>query len=521
VLRTLCAAVCGLLLAFAFPPHGIWPLSVLAVAGLSLLTYGRSWKRGLWIGFVFGLVFDLVLLYWLNDSIGTDAWLVLSPVEALYFGLMGAGLALVARLRWWPLWTACLWVAQEAARGRWPLGGFPWGRLAFTNAEAPFAPLASLGGEPLVTFAVALCGALVAAAVPAVRRARIGWAAVTIVGAAAVAAAGQAVPLATAGQSGPKGPATARIAIIQGNVPHAGMDFLGRPMQVLQNHVSGTEKLATQVQLGTAPKPDLVVWPENASDADPYSDPAVHVAIDAAAKSIDAPILVGALVDGSDGRLYNESVVWDPATGPGAAYAKRHLVPFGEYVPFRSLLSSWITELRRIGHDFTPGTASPVLRAGGVTVGEAMCFEVAYDGSVHQAVADGGRVLVIPTNNATYERTDQPGQQWTIARMRAIETGRSVVVSATSGISGVIRPDGSVQSQTALATAAQLDESVALRDSPTLADRVGAVPEWVLTGLGVLAAGWAGARALRRRRAAGAARSAGRASAEPGAPAPR
>ncbi|WP_370115417.1 apolipoprotein N-acyltransferase [Streptacidiphilus sp. MAP12-33] len=504
--RSALAALCGIALALSFPSAGVWPLSVLAVAGLSLLTYGRTARQGAWTGFVFGLVFMLWLLTWI-DVIGYDAWALLSVAEAAFVALMGAGLAVVSRLRFWPLWTACLWVAQEWARDRVPLGGFPWGRLAFANTSSPFTPLASLGGAPLVSFAVALSGALLAAAVLVLRtregRAtglRVGIA--SGVGAVAAGLVGYAIPLPTAGTTA-GGPASAQIAVIQGNVPHAGMDFLGRPMQVLQNHVQATVNLMSKVEAGKAPRPDLVIWPENSSDVNPYTTPEAYDAIQATAHLAGVPMLVGALVDGPDAQhVLNEGIVWDPVKGPGAHYTKQHPVPFGEYVPFRSILMKYITRLQRVARDFYPGDRTGILQVGPAKVGDVICFEVAYDGIVHDAVAKGGRVLVVQTNNATYEHTDQPDQQFAMSRLRAIEHGRAVVIAATSGISAVIAPDGSVVARTQLATQAELDVKVPLRDGLTLADRVGAGPEWALSFVGLGAVGFA-VWTRRRRKASG------------------
>jgi apolipoprotein N-acyltransferase len=501
--RTAAAAALGSLLALAFPPYGVWPLSVLAVAGLSLLTRGRGARQAAWTGFAFGLPFMLWLLFWLN-VIGWDAWSVLSVVEALYLALMAAGLALVSRLRWWPLWSACLWVTQEWVRDRVPLGGFPWGRLAFANTSSPFTPLAALGGAPLVTFAVALSGTLLAAAAlaayGAVRRSGP-WAvpAALLAGAVASGAAGYAVPLPTTGQASAKGPAYAEVALIQGNVPHAGMDFLGRPLQVLENHVRVTDQLMAEVAQGKAPRPQLVIWPENSSDEDPFADPETYALIDQAVKTAGVPVLVGALVSADEQHVYNEGIVWDPRTGPGAHYTKQHPVPFGEYVPFRSILSKYITRLQRVARDFKPGDRTGILSVGPARIGDVICFEVAYDGIVHDSVAKGGRVLVVQTNNATYERTDQPDQQFAMSRLRAIETGRSVMIAATSGISGVIAPDGKVVAATGLATAAAVEERVPLRDQLTIADRVGAAPEWALALVGLGACAGAMLRARRGR----------------------
>jgi apolipoprotein N-acyltransferase len=506
--RTVLAVACGVLLALSFPPYGLWPLSVLAVAGLSLLTHGRTARQAAWTGFVFGAPFLLWLLFWLN-VVGLDAWLLLALFESLFVAAMAAGQALTSRLRAWPLWTACLWVAQEWARDRVPLGGFPWGRLAFANTSSPFTPLAAIGGAPLVTFAVALSGALLAAALIAGRRregSRWGVRAGSSAALALICAViGFTVPLPTGGQT-THGPASAEFAVIQGNVPHAGMNFLGRPMEVLENHVAETDKLAAAVEAGRAPRPDLVIWPENSSDVDPFQTPAAFDLIQQTAERIGVPILVGALVNGPDvNHVQNEGIVWSPATGPGAHYTKQHPVPFGEYVPYRSLLTPYISELKRIPVDFYAGKTTGILQVGPARVGDVICFEVAYDGIVHDAIAKGGRVLVVQTNNATYERTGQPDQQFAMSRLRAVEHGRAVVIASTSGISAIIAPDGSVVERTQLATAAELEARVPLRDTLTLSDRVGAAPEWIMAIAGLLACAFALFAARRNRRASTAA----------------
>ncbi|MFD9130152.1 apolipoprotein N-acyltransferase [Kitasatospora sp. NPDC059571] len=497
--RTGLAVLAGLLFAAAFPPYDVWPLSVAAVAALSLLTRGRTLRQGAWTGFAFGLPFFLGLLSWLR-VVGWDATVGLSVIEALFIAALGAGLAAVSRLRSWPLWSACLWVTQEWARDRLPLGGFPWGRLAFANTASPFTPLAALGGAPLVTFAVALSGTLLAWAVLRLRGPRRAprAAALACLGAVAALLAGLLVPVAT------KGDSELKVALVQGNVPHPGMDFLGRPMQVLDNHATETEKLAADIAAGRAPKPDVVIWPENASDLDPFSDPAAYVRIDQAVKAVGVPTLVGALVDGPDAQhVQNEGIVWSPTTGPGASYTKQHPVPFGEYVPFRSELSKVITRLQRVARDFYPGDHNGVMQLGPARIGDVICFEVAYDEIVRDTVDDGGRVLVVQTNNATYNRTGQTQQQLAMSRLRAVEHGRAVLIAATSGISAVIAPDGSVVTQTKELTPAVINATVPLRGERTVADRVGAGPEWALALAGLLACGAVGAGAVRRRRSGG------------------
>ncbi|WP_431047369.1 apolipoprotein N-acyltransferase [Streptomyces sp. P1-3] len=490
--RSALAAAAGLALGLAFPPYDLWPLSLAAVAALSLLTRGRTARQGAWTGFAFGLPFLVLLLKWLN-VVGWDAVVGLSLIEALFFLPLGAGLALTSRLPLWPLWAACLWVAEECVRDRAPFGGFPWGRLAFANTGSPYTPLAALGGAPLVTFAVALTGALLAAVGLAAwraraggdgkRRGRVALGAAGAMGlAAAVTAAGYAVPVPTDADD------TVDIAIIQGNVQKPGMDFLGRPLKILNNHVEATLRLAEDVDEGRIKRPDLVIWPENASDLDPFKYRQAYNRIDKAVRAIGVPVLVGALVDHPTKRGYveNQGIVWDPKTGPGASYTKQHPVPFGEYVPFREQLSKVISRLDRVPRDFYPGDHTGVLQVGPARLGDVICFEVAYDGIVRDTVNAGARALVIQTNNATYGRSGQPEQQLVMSRLRAIEHGRAVVTAAPSGISAVVAPDGTIEQRTKEFTQDVLTAQIPLRDDITVADRVGAAPEWVLAMVGVL-----------------------------------
>ena len=132
---------------------------------------GSGVRSGLWLGLVFGLAFFVPLLSWTGIYVGPLPWLALAGWEALHLALLGGATALTSRLPLWPLWTAALWVADEALRGRFVLGGFPWGRLGFSQTEGPLLSLAAYGGVPLVSFAVALTGALLAAAALALHRA--------------------------------------------------------------------------------------------------------------------------------------------------------------------------------------------------------------------------------------------------------------------------------------------------------------------------------------------------------------
>jgi apolipoprotein N-acyltransferase len=214
--------------------------------------------------------------------------------------------------------------------------------------------------------------------------------------------------------------------------------------------VRETHRLAADVRAGRVPQPDVVVWPENASDVDPFLDPSAAASIQAAVDDVDAPVVVGAVTSGpGPDDVQGTGVVWRPGAGPGDRYAKRRLVPFGEWVPFRTALTPLVPLLEEeIPRDFVPGDGPGVLSTGPVVVGAVMCFEIAYDSAVRAVAGAGVDVLAVQTNNATYMGSGQLEQQWAITRLRAVETGRAVAVAATTGISGVIAPDGSVMRRT-------------------------------------------------------------------------
>jgi len=525
--RLLLAVAAGLLLTRAFPGHDQWALAAPATALLALSLKGSSARAGAITGLAFGLAAFVPLLSWSGVYVGQGPWLLLALSQAAFVVVFGALAAPALRLRAWPLWYAALWVAVEAARGRVPFGGFPWARLAFSQADAPTLALASLGGAPLVTFAVALAGGLLAAAVlaltgparDAARRgpgpARRAAGALACVGLAAAVTAGPLlVPRPTAGQSRDGGPTSIRVALVQGDVKRG----LTRdsPEQVLRNHVAATDQLAADIDAGRTPRPDVVLWPEDSSDLDPLVQPLARALVSGAVRRVGAPIVVGAILDGSgDADVVepgqpvrrNAMVVWTaagPVAGPDGLYVKRRIVPFGEYIPFRSLARRVSSAVDLVSVDMTPGDRVGALHAGPAVLGPAICFEVAFDGVLRDGVRAGADLLAVPTNNSTFGYTDESVQQLAMSRLRAVEHGRAVLHASTVGVSAIVTPDGVAHGRTALFTRAVVTGEVPLRTSVTVSDRVGAWPEAALSVVGVLA-GLAGVilGARRRRRATG------------------
>ncbi len=488
--RALAAGLAGCAVGLAFPPYNqIWLMPV-GVAGLLLLTRRQRAWAGLGYGWAFGAGFMLVLMPWLQ-VIGYDAWVALAVVEGFFYAVMGMSWAWLSWYRWWPAAAAASWVGAELLRGSVPFGGLPWGRLAFGLADTPFDRYGRLGGTALVSFLAVLVVALVVDAV-LLRNVSLGaWRGGVAGGLVLVSLV---LPV---GLAGPAGDVT--VAAVQGNVPGDGMTAFAERRAVLDNHAAATTALATRVRAGQAVRPDFAIWPENSTDLDPFRNHSAYAEIDRAVRALGVPVLVGAVLSGPDAtHVQNAGIVWSPSTGPGERYVKQHLVPFGEYIPFRSVLSRLVTRLDQIPKDFAPGSTDGVLTIGSTPIGDLMCFEVAYDGLVRSLVGDGGQLIVVQTNNATYAGTGQLAQQFAISRYRAVESGRQVVVASTDGISGFLSAAGEVLARSSVHTQVVLERQVALATGETWGVRLGGWTDLLLS-LAALALTLVAALGRRRR----------------------
>lgn len=496
----------GVLTWTAFPDLGWW---FAAAPGVGLLFWAMRRDSARWnalLGLIWGIAFFLPLITWADDAVGPVPWVALSVAEAGFVALFGAAWSWARRGEavWRNAWLqvivfAVLWVGIEELRSAVPFGGFPWGRLAFSQSDAPLIALARIGGAPLVSLLVAGAGALLALTWSAAKRFSLVGVLTRVGAAVAVVLVGLLVPMPTQAEDG-----TLRVAAIQGNVSKPGLDAFDNRREVLDNHLNGTTAVADQVGAGGV---DLVLWPENGTDIDPQADPQVWADIDAAAQAVGAPILVGTVEypADSDGR-YNTALLWQPGVGPVARYSKQHPAPFAEYIPIRELVRPFSSAVDLVTRDMIPGTEPGVLpmestRLGRtVTIGDVICFEVAYDALVRESVTEGAEFLVVQTNNASFGWSAESTQQLAMSRFRAVEHGRATVQVSTVGVSAAIAPNGAVSRSSDLFTADQLIASLPLRQSLTPATRMGPWPAWILGGLGVVmvGAGMAGARRVRR-----------------------
>ena len=519
----LAALAGGLGLAAAFPPLGIWPLAVVGPALLAVALWQRSLRGSFLVGLIFGLAYFVPLLSWVVN-VAWYAWAGLAGADTVLFAVLTLGQRLLLRLRPWPLAVGVWWVAAESLRDRWPFGGFPWGRLAMSQAGAPTVNWVAVGGPYLLTFLLALTGACLAwlilgstggavagravtsravTSLGALRRRAVPLAGLIV--AAGVAVAGALLPV----DGGAPGTPTAEVAAIQGNVPHArNLPDLLREDTVTTNHADVTLRLASRIQAGHEPAPNLVIWPENSTDQDPRLNPFIYSLISNAVNRIDRPVLVGAVLQNP---VRNAGLLWLPHHGPAGAYIKRQLVPFGEVIPFRSLLDTFTSLPSLQPVNFTPGHKAVVFHIGKIRLGDVICYEVGFDGLVSSEVAAGANLLTVQTNDADFELDGQTGetlQQLAMARVRAVEHDRAVVVASTTGVSAIIAPNGNLLARTTLWRPASVEARVPLRTVTTLADRLGGWPEVILTGSAIAALAWviggvlAGAALARRRRTA-------------------
>lgn len=467
-----------------FPDRDLWPLTFVGIALVLVSAVGRRPRSALLLGFVSGLAFYLVHIEWASLFLGPIPMTALSVLESLFVAL---GVLLVAlAYRWcarlWPdargrllllpAIIAGLWTAREAVTSTFPYGGFAWGRVALSQSQSPFADLFPWLGVSGVSFVMV---ALVALAIEAVRFGAVGRMIRLVVVVAAVTAAlvVPAFPVAITG--------TSTIAAVQGNGKAAYFDTREQG-DLLTAQFEATEPLFEQdLDL------DMVVWPEGASDINPLESVYAARAFDYVSTQLDAPLVAGAITE-RDGKIYNTSLLWEAGEGAVDYYDKKHPIPFGEYVPDREFWEPFAPDLiGMIAREYTPGTTDTVFDINGTVAGINICFDISDDAVMTAAVRDGAEVLLAQTNNADFGQTDESVQQLAIARIRAIELGRSVVNISTVGTSAIIAPDGSTIEQLDTYTADTMVADVPLSSTVTPASLAGRGIEWFVSGLGLAA----------------------------------
>jgi apolipoprotein N-acyltransferase len=472
------AVASGLLLALAYPPLDLGPLALVALVPLLWTWHDAGPGRAALFGFVAGVVFFGITLAW-TSNVGLAAAVALTLAQAAYWGLAGAIVAGLGRLGVRAPWcTAAAWVVVEAARGRFPLGGMPWAEAGMALHDvSPARALATFGGVPLVSFLVVALNAFLLDAVLA-GRARAPRA--LVAAGAGILAVVVATGAAVAWRFEPTPTGEVRYALIQGN----DQDRRLTQAEIDSNYLTNKHlALAGELQGDY----DLIVFPESALETDPEADPALHQRITQIAREHDSSVLVNALADGPDGRLFNTNRLYDPDGELVGSYSKQHLVPFGEYVPWGGWPRDVVPALAaQVPRDMTPGDETVVLDLPGHRLGTVICFESAFSPLVRSSVRGGADLLVVTTNNRSYRRSALSSQHLATSQMRAAETARPVLHTAVSGITGVIDASGRVVQTNPLFENAVVEGRVTAMTGDTPFVRYG---EWVVWGSVVVLVG--------------------------------
>lgn len=509
--RLLLAALGGLALLLAFPGYDLWPLAVVGPLALALATAGTRPVTGLLAGFLLGLTWYTPMFTWAGTYAGPWPWLAMSIASALYPAALGGLLALLQRggsVR--PVVGAAAWVLMEYARSVTPFGGFPWGRLAFSQGDSPMLGAVAWVSVLGLGLLVALVGGVLARAVQLAVRARPGGSDGRLIRALGLGALAVTLVLAPLLVPRPTDGETVRVAAVQGELPE---DFTrtltAERGALLERYLTQTRDLAEDVDAGRSARPDLVLWPEGASDLDPVSAVSGEETVDLIQEVVDdvgAPLLLGATSRTEQGAPRNMVYGVAPGQGLVAEYQKVYLAPFGEFMPLRPLmrhLSPWVDRIPDWDAGDEPGVVPVPLPDGRqLDVGVAICFENVMDQAARDLALGGSQLIVVPTSNAWFGDGHQSVEHLGISRVRAVELGRSVVHISNVGVSGLITPDGAVHERTELFTQALLEGELPVRDGLTPAVHVG---PWVPpAALVVVLAGLVGAW-----RRGGAARAAG------------
>lgn len=436
--------VAALLFASSFEPLGWWFGAPISYAFLLQEVVRSESTPNLYLKvFLFSFISAGITLFWAGKYVGLLPLLLL----ALLHGLFYLPIATLRRFTSQVLWFIPFILLIEEIRSRFPFSGFSWMRIAFSQADAPYLSLVSFGGVTLLSAWVLM----VALLLTKITFKRVGV--ITLLVTAPIFLTNSYAPTAKVTFTG-----------VQGNTPSVGVGFNDRAKAVFNLHILTSEELITNT-------PDVIIWPENAIDVDPFANEDVLKAIKDLTAKFSAPLIAGA-VSRYSGQLENISIMYGVDGGVLSLYSKQYLTPFGEYIPLRPIariISPFVDDVS----DFAVGSRVDLHRVRDVDLAPIICFELLSDSLVREA-ADNSQALVVQTNSATFAGTSESSQQLAISRIRAMENAREIVSISTIGISAHIDINGNVLDQTDENVNAVLQGELQGVSNRTVASRLGA-----------------------------------------------
>jgi apolipoprotein N-acyltransferase len=446
----LLAIVSGAVLSGAFAPLNWWFLLPIAIA---IFLYAVTKTRKPFItAFIFAAVFNFLTLKWSGTYVGLVPVFFLVLLQSLFY--LPLGFVSFRRNRYSRIWLILpvLLIADEV-RSLIPFGGFGWNRLSFSQADSPYLSVAAFLGDSALAF---LGIALGIALYLLFARAQLLSIAIT------AAAATLIILLPTSAQN----QGSTNVLGVQGNVPRLGLDFNSRAEEVFNLHLKQTEIALQKVN----EKPDLILWPENSVDIDPFVNPQVAQKIADLAKISNAPIIVGAVLKSSEGPE-NASVMWNTDGEVASKYVKRTLTPFGEYIPLRSI-ANLVSPFTDDVVDFAAGNEITLHNVGQSQIAPIICYEIIDDSAVN-SISKSANMMIVQTNNATFADSGQSMQQLNISRIRAVENNKWLVSVSTTGVSAIIDNNGKVRQITEQNEPSFVSGKVLLNSKQSLSSKLG------------------------------------------------
>lgn len=488
--RSAAAVIAGALPVLAYPAPSLWWWAYVAlVPWILLMRSAPTGKRAAYDGWCGGFGFMMAMHHWLLPFLHVFTFLLAGLLGALW-ALWGwqvhrllAGLPSRRRIATALVVLPSGWLAVELVRSWQGLGG-PWGMLGSSQWQVePALRLASVGGVWLLSFLIVALNVAVAVLV-AVRQARVPAVAGLVATAAATSAAWALSPR-------PDVDGQVRIAVVQPGVIDGPGNRLAREEQL-------TRRLAGQ-------DVDLIVWGESSVGFDLGDRPDLARRLAGLSRATGADILVNVDARRSDKPgIYKSSILVGPDGLTGERYDKMRLVPFGEYVPARSLLG-WATSVgKAAGEDRMRGSRPVVMNVGdGLRAGPMVCFETAFPDMTRHLAREGADVLIGQSSTSTFQNSWAPEQHASLAALRAAETGRPMVHATLTGVSAVYGPSGQrVGSWLGTDASATQIYEVPLAHGTTPYVRLG---DWTVHAAMLILAAWGagqGLRTLRLRRSA-------------------
>lgn len=469
------ALIGGVLTTLTVAPFNLWPLAFPGIGLLYLTLVGTHPFSRFARTLMWGVGLYVPSLWWITEF-SIPGSIIVGLLEASITALVVAALvrSRTALTTFLTLVSALMFA--DALRSLWPLGGLPLGGIDLGQASGPVAAVVTLGGRLLLVGVVAAGGSAIGMGIVMRQWHRP----ISIaIGVFTVVSASRFAFSITADRVPPSDDKLVSIALIQGGGPRGLLASTANAQRTWEAHLAATEKLIQAV--------DIIIWPENTVDVDQFAGSDKEAVLAGIARKRNAWISVGITEDARNGTAFtNAQIMMNPEGRVVDRFDKVRRVPYGEYFPLRSTIEGLgLAELPN--RDAVAGRGPGVLRTDNATLAVAISYEGFFDDRSRVGIQAGGDFLIIPTNSSSYTTSQLPEQQIAAARLRALETRRTVLQVGPTGISAEIDPNGRIVSRGPIGNQHLTLTTVQRRTALTPYVRFNDLPALVLAALGIAA----------------------------------